>query len=1396
MNVAGVEISAPLLSGLDADEVVQYLSLRRIYENAVKDKNVGVPASKRIIPVTLKATVPWSLLQFICEMELGIEVDALTDEMLRSFLETRSRSKIDNLDGVVTVFKEININTKISSASARIADLFAQWYLIKEKYKITNEFNTSEGKKVFRREMASKLWPTFVKNRVEKKLKDLDAMAEKIRSDDREFYKYVESVALENERSFAEIIKRPRDVPVAVRSERNVRSRVEEGRREDSRTGSNGNGSTNGGARSQNQRREAAQGSGNSGSRSESSQNASVSCLKCGGPHKVFRCEQASREEAKRLYSEWRLRKRARERGGVVLPSINGLPPLEVDEEKLVAVIDGKISCMAILDSAASHTFIPEILVQELLANDPTKILMSYGAKEVSWVASDRTIPILGKVSISLELGMVGASVKLRSVVALVLSDVGLLDNRLVFVGKKELIALGIHPLTQLKRHMGGIEGSGESDLEVENLEPLREAGDAMRRVSGELENETAGDAMRRVSSELENETAGDAMRRVSSELENKTAGDAMRRVSGELENETAGDATRRVSSESKKIERNLEKIALDELDHLNEDSEAVPHGLYSLKGLVSTPLAGEPLRNSLEMMVLRAEGVNEDERRKILELVLEYEMIWTLELKDTGPARVSELILQLKSDFVPKRCKSRRYSKEQVDFIHGFVDELVKAGCIYKNPNSRWSSPIYVVRKPKGGFRMTIDVRYPNSQLVPVAGVMPLFEVELAKLKGTGWFSNIDAFKGYWQFPLAKESQEIMSFQTDSGIYTPTRLIQGGSDSVFAFQGGMREVLGSLLDNCCSVWVDDILHYAESFDELLLNLRSIFERCFKFNVFLNPNKTQLCTQKVTWCGRVIDKEGVTYDEEMVTGLLELRAPGNGQELQQFICACNWMRSSMPEFAKIVGPLQSLLLDCTKRIQSSKSKMLKNCSFAWEQIHQDAFEEMRNALKNLVKLNHFDPQKEVCLFTDASDSFWGLVLTQIRKDEIELEVNEQEHKPLCFLSGQFSKSQKNWSTIEKEAYPIILALTRLKHFLLIPQGFRLFTDHRNLVFIFDPHSVRKPTSDRLARWADLLIGFRYTVEHINGISNVWADILSRWNEKEGDKPVFASITANVPNLDEEFNWPQITEIRQTQSTHEVVIPKGAVLDDGSKIYRISGKIWVPSRELQVRIMIVAHCASMGHRSIENTLEGIVEHFWWNNVKEDVRSFVKSCLHCLVNHHSVIPRPLSEQLHASERNEILHYDWLYINSKNKFYKYVLVKKEDYSNLVELDKSPTCDHFATVDGLIEWESRYGRPSIHISDNGSHFKNSVIKELHRLAGSKHHYVVAYSPWANGTVEVVNESILRLLRSLLSEFKMDSSRWPELLPLVQHILNHTPSRRLGGLAPITVFTGLQFLK
>jgi len=132
--------------------------------------------------------------------------------------------------------------------------------------------------------------------------------------------------------------------------------------------------------------------------------------------------------------------------------------------------------------------------------------------------------------------------------------------------------------------------------------------------------------------------------------------------------------------------------------------------------------------------MVDRAEGISSDEKAKLLLLALRYRSIWKLKLGDWGAAKVTPLRLQLRHDAVPKRAQNRRYCLDHLQFTREFVRELESAGCVRRNPKSRWSSPVYVVGKPGGkGYRMTIDVRYPNSQLIPLAGVMPVFEVILS---------------------------------------------------------------------------------------------------------------------------------------------------------------------------------------------------------------------------------------------------------------------------------------------------------------------------------------------------------------------------------------------------------------------------------------------------------------------------------------------------------------------------------------------------------------------------------------------------------------------------------------------------------------------------------------
>ncbi|KAE8968988.1 hypothetical protein PR001_g27632, partial [Phytophthora rubi] len=94
--------------------------------------------------------------------------------------------------------------------------------------------------------------------------------------------------------------------------------------------------------------------------------------------------------------------------------------------------------------------------------------------------------------------------------------------------------------------------------------------------------------------------------------------------------------------------------------------------------------------------------------------------------------------------------------------------------------------------------------------------------------------------------------------------------------------------------------------------------------------------------------------------------------------------------------------------------------------------------------------------------------------------------------------------------------------------------------------------------------------------------------------------------------------------------------------------------------------------------------------------------------------------------------------------------------------------------------------------VSDQGAHFKNQVIARLQSALGAHHHFTLAYTPWANGTVEVVNREVLKSVKALLSERKLQATYWPRVLSVVQAALNSMPSDRLGGATPLTAFTAL----
>jgi hypothetical protein len=82
--------------------------------------------------------------------------------------------------------------------------------------------------------------------------------------------------------------------------------------------------------------------------------------------------------------------------------------------------------------------------------------------------------------------------------------------------------------------------------------------------------------------------------------------------------------------------------------------------------------------------------------------------------------------------------------------------------------------------------------------------------------------------------------------------------------------------------------------------------------------------------------------------------------------------------------------------------------------------------------------------------------------------------------------------------------------------------------------------------------------------------------------------------------------------------------------------------------LIARFLVAAHCGRNGHLSSTATLKHLKQHVFWEKMDEEVPRFcMEDCLCCLKTQHTSTPRPYSEQLHATERGQIIHFDFMYI-----------------------------------------------------------------------------------------------------------------------------------------------------
>lgn len=566
-----------------------------------------------------------------------------------------------------------------------------------------------------------------------------------------------------------------------------------------------------------------------------------------------------------------------------------------------------------------------------------------------------------------------------------------------------------------------------------------------------------------------------------------------------------------------------------------------------------------------------------------------------------------------------------RNYSQEQREFLAKFVEDLVRNGLAYQNPTSAWAcAPVLVPKPGSARFRFTVDLRPVNKFTVRHQFLMPNLEHDMTKLVKAKVYATFDFSHGYWQFPLERSSQELQFFITPDGIYSLTTVMHGTTNAVTYLQSTFGTIVNNALRKALLYWLHDALLHHTGVEDLLKSVQTLFGMCARYNIKLHPAKCILYVTSIRGCGRLVSSDGTRFDPRRMEGLVNMESPTYGSDLQQFLCALQWLKHGIPQFTELVSPLHKLMellyAHVGKRTKRAVT-YLRLEDFGWNDSYEQVFKMCKDALINQVTIAHRDEEKLLCIYTDASDSVWSGILTQVPFEDLVQPHEDQRHDPLGFLSGRFDRTQSSWSILEKEAYAVMATLEHMHWLASVPSGFDLFTDHNNLVFHFDALSVVPDLSQtslrKVLRWTVHLSAYNYTCLHIKCPENVWADLLSLWSA-----PTVRVVRrlVKIPELTsssaEDFGRLTPETIKEAQAKYENECPLNLELVDDLWCNPAGAK-WIPNdaSDLQLRLCIIAHTGPSGHRTSSTTERTLRDSLFWSTMSSDIRTLVRACIHC-------------------------------------------------------------------------------------------------------------------------------------------------------------------------------------
>ena len=750
-------------------------------------------------------------------------------------------------------------------------------------------------------------------------------------------------------------------------------------------------------------------------------------------------------------------------------------------------------------------------------------------------------------------------------------------------------------------------------------------------------------------------------------------------------------------------------------------------------------------------------------EKAQLLSLINEYRDNFATSPEELGRTGLVTHKIDT-GDQPPIRQRPYRVSHQQRTIIEEHVTDMLNRGIIQPSV-SPWASPVVLVKKKDNTDRFCVDFRRLNAVTRKDSYPLPRIDDALDALNGTRYFSTMDLMSGYWQVEMDPESREHTAFTTYGGLYEFLVMPFGLTNAPSTYQRLMECVLRNLTYKICLIYLDDILVYSKTFSDHLLHLRQVFERLRAANLKLKPSKCRFACHRVHYLGHVVSAAGIAPDEDKIEAVRDFPRPHNVKTTRSFLGLANYYRRFVKDFAKIAAPLNNLLR--------------KQQKFVWTDSCDIAFQTLKEALISAPILAFPDFTAIFYLYTDASTDGLGATLGQLQNGKEVV---------IAYAGRDLNPAERNYSTTEREALGVIFGIKKFEPY-LYGRKFILYTDHHSLKWLMNISDC----TGRLARWSLRIQQHDFEIRHRPGTQHGNADALSR---RSYDLPVPTLSAYDIPGVptarirDAQRRDPDLADLITYLENWTLPADNGSArrllltVDD----YFLSPDgllfhLWTPPahrRPSTVQQLVIPTAMryeiltrghddpTAAHFGTTKTYEKLRTRYYWRKMFSDVQHWCRSCADCAMrktprNRHKapLLPIPVES---AFERVAVDAMGPFPPSTSGK--RYVIVFTDYLTKWTEAFAVPTIGADVVARLLVEeLLPRHGAPRTLLSDRGSNFLSTLVKEVCRLLNTKKLNTTAYHPQTDGLVERFNNTLAESISMYVST---DQKDWDNYIPSI----------------------------